>query len=112
MSAKVSVSWKRRQKPPEEASERALAWLGRFVILTSFPVAALEETLFGFPALAIMMLVLYASYVVFWWKALGPRRPEMAALAVIAVALTVLYVAAVVGLWGNGPDTGFTVEQW
>ncbi len=95
----VSVSWKRRHKPPEEAVERALAWLGRFVILASFPVAAFDNTLFGSPLLTLVMLALYVGYVVVWWPALT-RRAEVAALAAGGLALAALYMGAAIPLWG------------
>ena len=110
--SKVLAPLERPERTPGEKAELSLIWMGRFVILVSFPVAAMEAEHFGFPLFGLLMLALYIGFLAVWWRALQTRRLEALALAVIALALAALYIGAQLSLWGTGPDIGSDVKQW
>ena len=100
------------QRTQAETAELSLIRMGWFVILVSFPVAALETQHFGSPMFALLMVVLYIGYLAVWWSTVQTRRFEALALAAIAMALAAVYIGAELPLWGTGPDVGANVRQW
>ena len=109
---------KSRQRPerphrtPVETTELSLIRMGRFVILFSVLVAALEAEHFGFPMFALLMVALYIGYLAFWWSAFQTRRLEALALATIAIALAALYIDAQPPLWVTGSEIGADIKPW
>lgn len=57
-------------------------------------LAFADDGLFGFPLFSLLAVALCVGYVVVYWAAIRRRRIEAVALAVIAVALAVLYIVS------------------
>ena len=98
----------RSQRTPAEAAELSLIRTGRFVILVSLPVAMMHIDQFQFNWLATLMVATYVTFLIRYWTAIQTRQSEAVALAVIAVALAVLYIGAGLSLWGPLQDSGVT----
>ena len=90
-----------REQTKDEWNVSSLLWMGRFNILMSFPVVALTYDMVGWVWIALVMLAVYPVYLVVYWDAVRVRRVEAVIVAVISVALGVLY-AIFVPLVGRG----------
>lgn len=99
---RLSLSWEGRPKSKEEKTVGSLIWTGRVFILASFVVMLGIEVSVLFGWLAVVMLLTYTLYVVVYRRAIRVRRTEAIFLAVIALALAVLYIWITVSrmLWG------------
>lgn len=102
----------RPHRTPVRTTELSLIRMGRFAILVSVPVAALEVEHFGFPMFALLMVALYIGYLAIWWSAFQTRRWEALALATVAIALAALYIDAHPPLWATAPDVAADIKPW
>ena len=82
----------------EEAKVGSLLWMGRIFILLSLVVVGMQLDTFRLVWVALVMLAIYPIYLVVYWRAVRVRRTEAVTIAVIAVALGVLYVTQI-QLW-------------
>ena len=72
-----------------EEAAKSLIWIGRFMVLASFVIAALPV---AGPWIAVAMLLTYPVLLGVYWKTVSVRRFEMVAIAVIALGLLAIRV--------------------
>lgn len=89
---RLSLSWKGKPKSKEEKQASSLIWAGRFLILLSLAVMLGIEVSVLFGWLAAAILLAYTLYVVICWRAVRAGRASAAYLALIALALAVLFI--------------------
>ena len=76
----------------DERRVSSLLWMGRFNILVSMLIAALTYERAGWGWMAVAMVAVYPSFLVYCWPVVRVRRTETVIIAAISAALGVSYL--------------------
>ena len=82
----------------DERNVNSLLWMGRFNLLVSMLIAAVTYEMAGWGWLAVAMVAVYPTFLVYCWPVVRVRRVEAVIIAVMSAALGVSYLF-LVRLW-------------